>query len=97
MLEINVNLRGIGGLKIDKKIRLHIGEEFSVKNLLQKIIEDFPRLSDFVDKNTVKPKPGIILLVDNVDYNIVSSISIRELLGKNKEIIITIIPVNHGG
>ncbi len=97
MLEINVRVRGIGGLKINEEIKIRVNKELYVKDLLQKIIEEKHELSDFIDKNTLKPKPGIILLVENIDYNIVSNISIRELLGKNTEINITIIPVNHGG
>ncbi len=97
MLEINVRLRGIGGLKVNEEIKIHINEELYIKDLLKKIIEEKHELSDFIDKNTLKPKPGIILLIENIDYNIVSNINIRELLGKNTEINITIIPVNHGG
>ncbi len=97
MLEINVRLRGIGGLKINEEIKIRANKELYIKDLLQKIIEEKHELSDFIDKNALKPKPGIILLVENIDYNIVSNINIRELLGKNTEINITIIPVNHGG
>ncbi len=98
MAKIHVHIQGIGGLRLNEQITIDIREELIVSDLLREIIKIKPELSDYIDKNILKPKPGILLLVNNIDYNIISNTNIKELVEtENKRVNITIIPVNHGG
>ncbi len=98
MAKIHVHIQGIGGLRLNEQIMIDIREEQTVSDILREIVKIEPELSDYIDKNILKPKPGILLLVNNIDYNIISNTNIKEFVEtETKKINITIIPVNHGG
>jgi len=98
MVKINVHIQGIGGLRLNEQIIIDIGEERTVSDILRKIIKIKPELSDYIDKNLLRPKPGMLLLINNIDYTIISNTNIKEFVEtKTKKINVTIIPVNHGG
>lgn len=98
MTEIHIYIQGIGGLRLNEQVVIDIGEDKKISDILREIVKIKTFLSDYIDKNIPKPKPGILLLINNIDYNIISNTNIRDFVKTiNKRINITIIPVNHGG
>ncbi len=98
MIELHVIIKGIGGLRLNEQIHVNVDENSVLSSILERILAHMPELTEYIDKVRLRPKPGILVLINNIDYNIISNTSIRDFLEtKNKKINITIIPVNHGG
>ncbi len=98
MVMVYVRLQGIGGLRLNEEFTINIDGDRKISDLLWEIIKIKKDISDYIDEKILKPKPGILILVNNIDYNIISNNNIKEFVDtENKKINITIIPVNHGG
>lgn len=85
-------------LRLLASLRNEVGREIvelpvkgSLTEALKAAREEIPPLRSVVDENG-EPKPGVLVLVDGIDYRVLGK-SIRV----DEETTITIIPVNHGG
>ena len=93
-------IKGLAGVNINKTIELEIKKYNNISDVFKEIANKYSELKQFLDlSNKVKPHPGIIVLVNDVDLNLASTLSLEELIkiSKRNDIEVKIIPVNHGG
>ncbi len=93
-------IKGLAGVNINKTIELETKKYSNISDVLKEIAKKYSELKQFLDLgNKVKPHPGIIVLVNDVDLNLASTLSLEELIkiSKRNDIEVKIIPVNHGG
>ncbi len=94
-----ITIKGLAGVNISKTIEVELKESSNVGNAIKEIAKKYPELKQFLDVDKVKPQPGIIVLVNDIDLNLVSTLTIEDLTkaSKRNDIEVKIIPVNHGG
>ncbi len=92
-------IKGLAGVNISKTIEVKLKESNNIGNMIKEVVRKYPELQQFLDVSKVKPQPGIIVLVNDIDLNLASTLTLKDIakLSKRNDIEVKIIPVNHGG
>lgn len=97
---VRLIVKGIAGAKIDIENELNVDiEKSTIRDIVKMALKLNGNLREFFDEQNIKPKPGILVLVNDVDINLILNRPVNEILdNKSLQILeLKIIPVNHGG
>ncbi len=97
---VKLIVKGIAGIKVDIEDELNIDTKKStIKDMVEIALKLNSNLKEFFDERSMKPKPGILVLVNDVDINLILNRPVNEILGNENSLVLElkIIPVNHGG
>lgn len=97
---VKLIVKGIAGAKIDIENELNVNTKKStIRDIVKMALRLNNNLREFFDEQSIKPKPGILVLVNDIDINLILNRPVNEILGNESSQILElkIIPVNHGG
>ena len=94
---IKIIVSGLAGIKLSFEEQVMVDKkEMKIKNLIEKLLEKRPEIKEYLDPHRIRPRPGILVLLNGIDINLLLDNNISEVID-NSKIELKIIPVNHGG
>ena len=97
-MQIKVNVKFFGVLRKSagkEKVEVILKQPANIKNLIQELIEKFPKEfgENLIDAELKDPRPNALILINNREINVLNGLETS--LKEGDEIIF--IPVTHGG
>ena len=97
-MQIKVNVKFFGILRKSagkEKVEVILKQPANIKNLIQELIEKFPKEfeENLIDAELKDPRPNALILINNREINVLNGLETS--LKEGDEIIF--IPVTHGG